>query len=159
MYNHAPNDYICPICLAIKGIENENTWIVQDDIFYRDDLVVGFIGSKAIKGNEGHPLIVPVEYYENIYDLPDSVAHRITEVAKRTALALKETRHADGVTLLQNNEPTGDQHAFHYHLQVVPRFEGDNFHEELWKAERSSLLDRVEFAQQLSKVLSVDDVE
>lgn len=153
MYNHATADYVCPICLAVQGTEIEETWIVQDDIFYRDELVMGFISSKAIKGNEGHPIIVPLEHYENIYDLPDAVAHRIAEIAKRTALALKETRHTDGVTVLQNNEPAGDQHAFHYHLHVVPRFNGDNFHEELWKAERSEPEDRKEHALRLRSVL------
>ncbi len=110
---------------------------------------MGFIGSKAIKGNEGHPIIVPLEHYENIYDLPDSVVHRITDVAKRTALALKETRKADGVTLFQNNEPAGDQHAFHYHLHVIPRFDGDSFHEELWKADRSKPEERTSHASTL----------
>ncbi len=38
MHNHAPTNYQCPICLAIEGIENENTWIKPADIFYRDDL-------------------------------------------------------------------------------------------------------------------------
>lgn len=158
MYNHAQDNYTCPVCLAIKGIENEDTWIVQDDIFYRDELVVGFISSKAIKGNEGHPLIVPVEHYENIYDLPNIVAHRVAEVAKQTALALKETRNADGVTLVQNNEPAGDQHAFHYHLHVVPRFDGDRFHEELWKAEKSEPENIKEFADLLKTQLNMSTI-
>ena len=46
MYNHEPKNYKCPICLAIKGVENEDTWINQNDIFYKDDLIMGFIGSK-----------------------------------------------------------------------------------------------------------------
>jgi histidine triad (HIT) family protein len=142
MFNNAPENYVCPICLAVEDKESDENWIVQEDIFYRDDLVMGFISSKAIKGNDGHPMIVPLKHHENIYDLPDNVAHRIAEVVKRTAVALKETRDADGVTILQNNEPAGDQHAFHYHMHVVPRFEGDRFHEELWKAKRSRVEER-----------------
>lgn len=151
MHNHAPDDYKCPICIAIDGLENEDTWIVQDDIFYKDDLVTAFISSKAIKGNDGHPLIVPNEHYENVYDLPGEVGHRIFDVAKKTALALKDTRSCDGITFLQNNEPAGDQHAFHYHLHVVPRFTDDNFHEELWKAQKSEPQERLSFANALRK--------
>lgn len=149
MFNNAPLDYKCPICLAINGIENENTWIKQKDIFYRDDLVMGFISSMSIGGNEGHPLIVPNEHYENIYDLPKEVGHQIFNVGKKIAIALKKLRNCDGVTLVQNNELAGDQHAFHYHLHIVPRFEGDNFHEEFWNAEKSDPGDRVQYAQDL----------
>lgn len=154
MYNHAPENYDCPICLAIHGIENDSTWIKQEDIFYRDELVMGFISSKAIKGNEGHPLIVPLQHFENIYDLPEEYARRISDVSKKVALALKEVRQCDGVTILQNNEPAGDQHAYHYHLHVVPRFTGDHFSEELWRAQKSHPEDRVEYASALRDRLS-----
>ena len=147
MHNHAPADYRCPICLAIEGVENDDTWIKQQDIFYRDDLVVGLISSKFIKGNEGHALIVPKRHFENLYDLPDEYAHRIMEVAKRVAIKLKEVRKCDGVTIVQNNEPAGDQHAFHYHLHVIPRFTGDNYHEEIWKAAKSAPEERNQYSQ------------
>ena len=151
MFNNAPKEYICPICLAIKGKESEETWIMQDDIFYRDDLVMGFISSKAIKGNEGHSLIVPIEHYENIYDLPDTVSARIIAAARKTAIALKELRGADGINLVQNNEPAAGQHAFHYHLHVIPRFKSDNFEVEFWQAEKSEPKDRIIYAEDLRK--------
>lgn len=149
MHNHVTTSYRCPICLAIEGVENKDTWIKQADIFYRDDLVVGFISSKFIKGNEGHALIVPVKHFENLYDLPDEYARRIIEVSKRVAVRLKGARGCDGVTVVQNNEPAGDQHAFHYHMHVIPRFDGDNFHEELWKAERSDPEKRIHYSKAL----------
>lgn len=149
MYNNAPDNYICPICLAIDGVENDDTWIVRDDIFYRDDLVMGFISSKSVKGNEVHPLIVPLEHYENLYELPDEVASRIIQVSRQVAIGVKQTRNADGITVTQHNEPAGGQHAFHYHMHVLPRFEGDNFNEELWKAERNKPEDRKEAADKL----------
>lgn len=149
MHNNAPKDYNCPICIAISGTENDDTWIVQDDIFYKDELVTGFISSKAIKGNDGHPLIVPNEHHENVYDLPEEVGHRVFDIAKKVAIGLKQTRNCDGINMVQNNEPAADQHAFHYHLHVIPRFKGDNYHEELWIAEKSKPGDRKEYANAL----------
>jgi len=151
MHNNAPLNYKCPICLAIKGTENENTWIKQDDIFYRDNFIMGFISSKLIKGNEGHPLIVPNEHFENIYDLPEDIGHRIFDFGKKVAIALKKIRNCDGTNLMQFNEPAGDQHAFHFHLHIIPRFEDDNFHEELWNGKKSVSKDRVSYAQELRK--------
>ena len=127
--------------------------IAQSDIFYRDELVLGFIGSKSIRGNEGHPLLVPVEHAENLYDLSLEQSHRIIEVAQKIAVALKETRKCDGVTLVQNNEPAGDQHAFHYHLHLVPRFEGDDFHAQLFSTYLSSPLERAPYAELLREAM------
>lgn len=149
MFIHASNDYKCPICLSNSGIENGNTWIKQADIFFRDNLVSALISSKSICGNEGHVLIVPNKHYENIYELPEIVGHRIFEVSKKVAIALKSVRNCDGVTILQNNEPAGDQHAFHYHMHVIPRFNNDNLHTELWNAKKSAPKDRVEYANAL----------
>ncbi len=149
MYNHASEDYQCPICIAVRGIENDNTWIKQDDIFYRDDLVVGLINSKFIKGNEGHAIIVPCEHFENIYDLPRQYGNRIMEVAQVVAVAMKETRKNDGITIQQNNEPAGGQHAFHYHMHIAPRFDGDKFYEESLRTRKSLPEDRVVYAQAL----------
>lgn len=153
MYNNAPIEYKCPICLAISGEENGDTWIKQKDIFYTDKNITGFISSKSIKGNEGHPLIVPNVHYENIYDLPEQVAYQIFDLGKKVAFGLKQKRNCDGITILQNNEPAGDQHAFHYHLHVIPRFNNDNFHTELWEAKKSEPHDRIQYAELLRNYL------
>jgi histidine triad (HIT) family protein len=155
MYNHVSPDYLCPICLTAQGIENEHTMTSQQDIFYRDDLVIGFISAKFVTGNEGHPLVVPIKHYENFYDLPPEVSHRIMDVAQRIAIALKQVRNCDGVTLRQNNEPAGDQHAFHYHLHIFPRFTGDHFNEETMQARVSDPAERVPYAEDLRKAFSI----
>jgi histidine triad (HIT) family protein len=142
MFNHASKDYICPICLGIKGIENENTLLKQADLIYKDDLVSAFINSFWVGKNEGHVIIVPNEHFENIYDLPDEIGSRIFSVTKRIALALKATYNCDGITIRQNNEPTSEQHAFHYHLHVFPRYEDDYFNQKV--IEKSRLSDPVE---------------
>lgn len=128
MYNHAPQNYVCPLCLAVQGIENEHTMMKQDDIFFRDEYVMAAVNSKFVEKNPGHVIVVPLRHYENIYELPILESHRIMEIAKRVAIALKEIRKCDGVTILQNNEPASNQHAFHYHMHVFPRFENDDLH-------------------------------
>lgn len=153
MYNHAPENYKCPICPAINGIENEDTWIKQADIIYKDKIVTAFIGSKFVKNNPGHPIIVPNIHYENIYDLPEDVACHIIKIAKKIALALKIARKCEGVTITQNNEPVGDQHAFHYHLHVFPRFTDDILCENMTKTSLSKPEERLIFAEELRKLL------
>jgi len=133
MKSISPKDYICPICLGNKGTENDDTLLKQADLVFKDNLVSVWINSFWIKGNEGHLIIVPNVHYESLYDLPNNVGYRIFELSKKMSKLLKKVYKYDGITLRQNNELAGDQHAFHYHLHVFPRYIGDNFNEELTK--------------------------
>lgn len=159
MYNHAPQDYKCPICLAIAGVESDDTMIKQADIIYRDDFVLSFIGSKFIPGHEGYLLVVPVRHYENIYELTKDCAHRIVEVTKAMAIATKIVHKSDGVTIIQNNEPAGGQHAFHYHAHIVPRYAGDRFYVESSKARKSEPEERLGYATAFREYLSVHSID
>lgn len=159
MKSNAPLNYKCSICLGNKGIENDDTLLVQDDLVYSDDLVSVWINSFWIDGNEGHVIIVPNEHFETLYDLSNKIGHRIFDVSKKMSLALKEVYKCDGITLRQNNEPAGDQHAFHYHLHVFPRYENDNFNQELSKKISDKKLSdpekRLEYVKKLQDYLSI----
>lgn len=152
MYSYAPEDYLCPICLAIQGVESDKTMIKQADIFYRDELVLGFIGSKFMKGHEGYPMIVPIQHVENIFDLTKDQGHQIMGVAQKVAIALKKVRNCDGIKLTQNNGPAAGQHAFHFHLHLVPRFIDDHFAEHQWYV--SDPKDRIPYAAALKERLA-----
>ncbi|TIL82020.1 MAG: HIT family protein, partial [Mesorhizobium sp.] len=45
-------------------------------------------------------------------------------VVQKVAVAVKKAFGADGVTILQFNEPASGQTVFHLHVHVIPRFEG-----------------------------------
>lgn len=94
---------------------------------YQDELVTAFINSFFVGVNSGHVIVVPNEHFENIYTLRSEYGHRVFDVAQRIALVMKEAYQCDGITTRQNNEPAGDQHAFHYHFHIFPRYNGDGF--------------------------------
>lgn len=103
---------------------------------------------------EGHVIIVPNKHYENIYKMPDDVGGRIFEVAKKISIAMKKAYICDGITLRQNNEPASGQHAFHYHLHIFPRYDGDNFDINMTKKSILSNPDeRKKFARKLKEKL------
>lgn len=124
---NAPKDYICPICIALNGEENNKTLMHQTDIFYKDYLVTGFINSFSYGGIAGNAIIVPNKHFEHIYELPAEYGHRVFEILQKTAQAMKQTYQCDGITTLQCNEPAGWQHAFHYHHHVMQRYNDDDF--------------------------------
>lgn len=158
MFNHAPKDYNCPICIAVSGTENDHTMMLQNDIVYKDDLAMVAVNSKFIPSNPGHIIVVPTKHYENIYDLPQTDAARIMEVAKQIAVALKEVRKCDGVMLQQNNEPASGQHAFHFHLHLFPRFSNDNFTENSLNAFVSSKEERNVYSEALKVYLTKNPI-
>ncbi|OGG07209.1 hypothetical protein A2872_00775 [Candidatus Gottesmanbacteria bacterium RIFCSPHIGHO2_01_FULL_42_12] len=155
MYNHTPKDYRCPICLGVKGIENDDTLLKQADLVFKDDLVSVFINSFWIDTVRGHVIVVPNKHHENLYEIPEEVGHRIFDVAKKVATAMKTSHKCDGTTLRQNNEPAGNQHAFHYHLHIFPRYDGDSFNEGMTKKSiLSAPEERIPYAEALRKLLS-----
>lgn len=148
--SNAPNTYVCPICLGTQHIENERTLMKQTDIVYGDDTVTVFVNSFFIGNNAGHVIVVPNEHYENLYELPSEVGHHIFDIAQKMAIVMKKAYITDGITIRQNNEPAGDQHAFHYHLHVFPRYKSDGFNEIL--PEQKRLADPEERAQYAAKL-------
>lgn len=153
MYHHAPQDYTCPICLSVQGVENEQTLIRQSDIVLQTDLVTAFISSFFIGNNQGHVVIVPNKHFENIYDIPTNYAHAIFDASQKVSLALKKAYRCEGTTILQNNEPAGNQHAFHYHMHVFPRYSHDNLHENMMDKKLVTPEERLSYAQKIKEAL------
>lgn len=152
MYNHAPTDYKCPICLAISGIENDDTFIRKADLVYKDDLVSAYVNSFFFGKTKGSVFISPNKHFENVYDLPSEYGYRIFDVAQKMALALKKAYKCEGITILQNNEPASEQHAFHYHFHLFPRFRGDSLRRDLDNKKVADPIQRTPFAERLRKV-------
>ncbi len=153
MDNHAPSDYICPICLGVAGVESEDTLLRLTDIVYKGEFVTAFINSFWIKNNPGHVIVVPNDHYENLYDLPSDLGAHIFAVAKKIAIAMKESYKCDGITTLQNNEPAGGQHAFHYHFHIFPRYDNDDLHANMMDKQLADPTKRKEYANKLRKLL------
>jgi len=66
MYNHEPENYICPFCLIAQGIENEHVLTRQADVISRNEYVTAFIGAGWWRNNKGHVIIIPNKHIENI---------------------------------------------------------------------------------------------
>lgn len=154
MYNHSSKEYVCPICLGVRGTENENTLLRKTDLIFKDDNVSVFMNSFFIKGNEGHIIIVPNMHFEHFYDLPKDIGHSIIDCAKQYAIILKQAYKCDGVTIQQNNEPAGGQHAFHYHLHVFPRYISDSFYQNIKNKMNTTSEERAEYVRKIMRCVA-----
>lgn len=127
MYSHAPENYKCPMCAIVKGIEGDKfPETKQKDVVYKDKFMTAFISSHWRTNNPGDVLIIPNEHWENVYDIPNRLVCSVQNTAQKIAIAIRETYKCDGITIRQHNEPAGGQDVWHYHAHVYPRYENDN---------------------------------
>ena len=127
MYNHEPRNYVCSQCRVVRG-EDTDKGSQDGNIIFQDELITAYIGGKWWRANPGHLVVIPNQHIENIYDMPEEIGHQIFDFSKQAAIALKEVYRCDGTSIRQHNEPAGNQHVWHYHLHIFPRYEGDNLY-------------------------------
>ena len=74
---------------------------------------------------KGHALILPKNHFANLYELPDETAGKVMQLAKKMAGTMTEKLACDGFNLVQNNGECAGQTVFHFHMHLIPRYEGD----------------------------------
>ena len=79
----------------------------------------------AAPASKGHALILPKDHYANLFEIPEDVLQRAACVAKKISAKLFEGLHATGLNLVQNNGESAGQTVFHFHLHMIPRYDGD----------------------------------
>ena len=109
-------DDTCIFCRIAAG-EIPSKTLYEDDEF-RVILDLG-------PATKGHALILPKNHYRNLFELPKEQAEKAIVLAKKMALRMQEKLHCDGLNLVQNNGETAGQTVFHFHIRLIPRYEGD----------------------------------
>lgn len=74
---------------------------------------------------KGHALILPKHHYANLYEIPEEMAAKAMVLAKRMAAAMTEALGCDGFNIVQNNGEVAGQTVFHFHMHLIPRYNGD----------------------------------
>ena len=76
--------------------------------------------------SKGHALILPKSHASNIYELPDELAGKAMILAKKMASKMTDALKCDGFNIVQNNGEPAGQTVFHFHMHLIPRYQGDN---------------------------------
>ncbi|MCR4748932.1 MAG: HIT family protein [Lachnospiraceae bacterium] len=106
----------CIFCKLANGV------IPTNSIYEDDDFNVILDAGPATKG---HALIIPKEHYKNIYELPEDLTAKAFVLAKKLAIKMTDRLGADGFNIVQNNNEVAGQSVFHFHIHLIPRYEGD----------------------------------
>lgn len=102
-------------------------------VYEDDDLLVIM---DAFPMNDGHCLILPKVRAANLYELDEVALTQVTLMSKKLAIAAKKAMQADGVKIVQNNDPAAHQSVFYYHMHVIPCYDGVE-----WKGHHTEMAD------------------
>lgn len=75
--------------------------------------------------SKGHALILPKQHYADIYEIPEDVAGKAFALAAKMAKKMTAALDCDGFNIVQNNKALAGQTVFHFHMHLIPRYEGD----------------------------------
>ncbi len=75
--------------------------------------------------SKGHALILPKTHAANLYELPEELAGKAMILAKKMAVKLTDALQCDGLNVVQNNGEAAGQTVHHFHMHLIPRYEGD----------------------------------
>ena len=73
----------------------------------------------------GHALVIPRAHAADLLSVAGEDLDAVTRGAQRLAARMGETLGADGVNLLNSCGAAAWQTVFHFHVHVIPRYEGD----------------------------------
>ena len=90
---------------------------------YEDELTLAFMDIGQV--NPGHVLVAVKAHAENLYALDDAQAAAVQCAAARVARAIRDAFSPQGLSVYQANGKAAGQTVFHYHVHLVPRYEGD----------------------------------
>lgn len=89
---------------------------------YEDENTLAFMD--VMPQSPGHTLVIPKAPSRNMLDADPTTFSTLMPVVQRVAVAAKSAFEADGIQIVQFNEPASGQTVFHLHFHVIPRYEG-----------------------------------
>ncbi|HEX4035767.1 MAG TPA: HIT family protein [Solirubrobacteraceae bacterium] len=106
-------------CLFCKIVDGE----LPATIVAESDRALAFADINP--ATRGHTLVIPRAHAADVQDIDGADLAATVELAQTVARAARERLGADGVNLLNSSGAAAWQTVFHFHIHVVPRYQGD----------------------------------
>jgi histidine triad (HIT) family protein len=90
---------------------------------YEDERTIAFLD--IFPAADGHVLVIPRAHADDIHSLAPADLSAVAQTAQAMAGRVSGALGADGISIVQANGAAAGQTVFHYHVHVIPRFDGD----------------------------------
>lgn len=98
----------------------------EASVVYEDETVVAFMDLNPV--TPGHLLVVPREHAVGLEDLDGVTSAHVWSVGHDMARALRRSdMRCQGINIFVCDGEVAFQTVFHFHLHVIPRYEGDGW--------------------------------
>jgi histidine triad (HIT) family protein len=108
-----------PDCLFCKIVAGD----VPATRVREDERTVAFMDINP--ATRGHMLVIPREHSTNLLEIASEDLAACAATAKELTALVSERLGADGVNVLNSCGRAAWQTVFHFHLHVIPRYQGD----------------------------------
>lgn len=105
----------CIFCKISRGVIPSTT--VYEDEDFRVILDLG-------PASKGHALILPKKHFADVCELDKETAAKVLPLGAKIGAAMKKGLGCAGFNLVQNNGEAAGQTVMHFHMHVIPRYEG-----------------------------------
>jgi histidine triad (HIT) family protein len=110
------NDPDCIFCRILAGE-------IPSSVVAEDERTVTFMDINP--ATRGHMLVIPRAHARNLLDVDEADLEAVIVAAQRAARRANDRLGCDGVNLLNSCGRAAWQTVFHFHIHVIPRYEGD----------------------------------
>ena len=90
----------------------------------QDESVVAFMDLHP--ATEGHVLVLPRRHARDLWEVAAEEAERIMTASLQAARMIRRALAPDGINLVHASGAAAWQDVFHFHMHVIPRYEGDS---------------------------------
>lgn len=90
---------------------------------YEDEATLAFLD--ILPSSRGHTLVIPKQHASGIDDIRAESLTTTILTTQIVARLLRSKLQPDGLNVIQNNGAAAGQEVFHYHIHLLPRWEGD----------------------------------
>ena len=108
-----------PDCIFCKILTGDVPATIVDE----DERTIAFMD--IAPATRGHALVIPREHTVDLLTVSPEDLAAVTAGARRLAARAVERLGADGVNLLNSCRLAAWQTVFHFHVHVIPRYDGD----------------------------------
>jgi histidine triad (HIT) family protein len=106
-------------CLFCKIVAGE----IPATIIAEDERTVAFMDINP--ATRGHALVIPRAHARDVHEIDPEDLAAVAAAAQAVAARVIERLGAAGVNLLNSSGAAAWQTVFHFHMHVIPRYEGD----------------------------------
>ena len=114
--------------ISRMSYDNENNFakILRGEMpchkVYENESTIAFMDIMPM--SDGHVLVVPKYPAENIFDLSEEYLKEVIATTKLLSHAMKKALKPSGLIVKQFNGSDAGQTVFHYHMHIIPVYNG-----------------------------------